>query len=130
MGRSKETLCHRSSLELCHYLDTGIVWLKLPKAHPSPSNLKRSSITLCRKRFSCVWCIPQPPQVVETSCPIKGVMCTRKGIMQQISCYTAHSCAYGIYWLSSAFSRPKSLLSQYISCGTRACVTTMHVSQL
>ncbi len=33
---------HRSSLELCHYLDTGIVWLKLPKAHPPPSNLKRS----------------------------------------------------------------------------------------
>ena len=32
---------HRSSLELCHYLDTGIVWLKLPKAYPPPSNLKR-----------------------------------------------------------------------------------------
>ena len=24
--------------------------------------------------------------------------------MQQISCYTAHSCAHGIYWLSSAFA--------------------------
>ncbi len=28
--------------ELCQYLDTGIVWLKLPKAHLAPSNLKRS----------------------------------------------------------------------------------------
>ena len=36
-----------------------------------------------RKRFSCVWCIPHPPQVVETSCPIKGVMCTRKGMHKE-----------------------------------------------
>ena len=26
---------------------------------------------------------PQPPQVVETSCPIKGVMCTRKGMHKE-----------------------------------------------
>ena len=45
---------------------------------------------------------------------------------KECSCYTAHSCAYWIYWLSSAFALgPKSLLSQYIPCGTRACVTTI-----
>ena len=37
----------------------------------------------CCTSFSCVWCIPQPPQVVETSCPIKGVMCTRKGMHKE-----------------------------------------------
>ena len=81
-----------------------------------------------RKRFSCVWCIPQPPQVVETSCPMSDVYTERNAQgMQQISCYTAHSCAHWIYWLSSAPAAlgPKSLLSQYISCGTRACVTTI-----
>ena len=35
---------HRSDGELCHYLDTGTVWLKLLKAHPPPSNLKRSRL--------------------------------------------------------------------------------------
>ncbi len=33
---------YHASLELRHYVDTGIVWLKLPKAHPLSSNLKRS----------------------------------------------------------------------------------------
>ena len=73
---------HRSSLELCHYLDTGIVWLKLPKTHPPPSNLKRSLL-----------------QVVETSCPIKGVMCTRKGMHKECnkSVVTQLTRAHGIY---------------------------------
>ncbi len=31
-------ICNMSSLELCH-LDTGIVWLKLPKAHPPPNTV-------------------------------------------------------------------------------------------
>ena len=52
--------------------------------------------------------------------------------MQQISCYTAHSCAH-IGYIGSVMplpSRPaalgpKSLLSQNIPCGTRACVTTI-----
>ena len=101
---------HRSSLELCHYLDTGIVW------------------------FSCVWCIPQPPQVVETSCPIKGVVCTRQGMHKECnkSVVTQLTRAHMGYIGSvvplpsrPAALGPKSLLSQYIPCGTRACVTTI-----
>ncbi len=60
---------HRSDGELCHYIDTGTVWLKLPKAHRPPSNLKRpfqcnTVAVVGRKRFSCGWCIPQRPQVI------------------------------------------------------------------
>ncbi len=64
---------------ICSLEDTGIVWLKLPKAtlHLKPPSTQSR----------------QPPQVVETSCPIMN-----KGMQQ--------------------FPRalgPKSLLSQYIS---------------
>ena len=79
-------------------------------------------------------CIPQPPQVVETSCPIKGVMCTRKGMHKECnkSVVTQLTRAH-IGYIGSVVplpSRPvalgpKSLLSQYIPCGTHACVTTI-----
>ena len=65
-----------------------------------------------RKRFSCVWSIPQPPQVVETSCSIKGVMCTRKGMHKECNKLV-------VTQLTRAHMGYIGL------CGTRACVTTI-----
>ncbi len=161
---------HRSSRELCHYLDTGIVWPKWPKAHPPilSGQIKgntvpisaiwhRSSRALCHyldtgivwpkpikyihdflciiKRFSWVWVhSTATTSIVETSCPIKEVMCTRKRMHKECNkSVVTQLTRVHIGYIGSVVplpSRPvalgpKPLLSQYIPCGTRACVTTI-----
>ncbi len=110
---------HSSERDLCHYLDTGTVWLKLPKVHPPPNPVssKLAFYTVTRLQSQSFvggikYIHDMRMNIIKTLQPQFHIR------MQQISCDTA-------------LVRTMGYIGSYIgsvvleACGPRAYVTAM-----